>query len=211
MRKLTIGAVLISAIAVFSMNAVAAKPPSDDMIPLEPSEETMIMCEFLIPYDTTMELYHLCGDYCEPPRDGLEDIVVMTEEEAKILHPVRLELFYLFEEKAGVDGPELPCVNYAESCPVWTQEELDRIGTLGGSGLDDYEYVSGDRENYYDRESGRRFHHFAQILRFGEAYVGRYSRVSRNDIEAYREMELTADEYDDCRWMLINHVTNPKF
>jgi len=132
----------------------------------------------------------------------------MTEEEAKKLHPASLIVFNLFERKAGVDGPELPCVNYAGSCPVLNQEELDRIGTLGASGLYDYEDVSGDRENYYDRELGSGFHHFAQLLRFGEAYVGRYSRVSSNDIEAYREMELTADEYDDCRWMLINHVTN---
>ena len=158
------------------------------------------------------ELYGLCTAYCETPRDGLEGIVVMTEEEAQNLDPASLVLFNLFETKAGVGGPELPCVDYADSCPVWTQLELSKFGTLGNKSIrSDYEYVSSDRENYYDSEFGRGKHHFAQLLRFGEAYVGRYSRVSRNDIEAYREMELTADEYDDCRWMLINHVTNPKF
>ena len=150
--------------------------------------------------------------YCETPRDGLEGIVVMTEEEAQNLDPASLVLFNLFETKAGVGGPELPCVNYGESCPVWTELELSKLGTLGSkASRADYEYVSSDRENYYDSEFGKGKHHFAQLLRFGEAYVGRYSRVSSNDIEAYRVMELTADEYDDCRWMLINHVTNPKF
>ena len=100
----------------------------------------------------------------------------MTEEEARNLDPASLVLFNLFEEKAGVGGPELPCVNYAESCPVWTQEELDRIGILGKnkSDLYDYEYVSRDRENYYDREFNSGVRHFAQLLRFGESYVGRY-------------------------------------
>ena len=176
-----------------------------------PSEETNTICDFLKAYDTTMELYGLCEAYCEAPRDGLEDIVVMTEEEARNLDPASLVLFKLFETKAGVGGPELPCVNYAGSCPVWTQEELDRIGTFGRSGLYDYEYVSGDRENYYDREVGLGFHHYAQLLRFGESYVGRYYSSNRADPNAYREMGLTADEYGGCKRMLINHVTNPKF
>ncbi|KPK36731.1 MAG: hypothetical protein AMK70_01250 [Nitrospira bacterium SG8_35_1] len=204
MRKLTIGAVLILAMTIYSMNAVAKK--SEDMTP---SEETMIICDFLKAYDTTMELYGICEAYCEPPRDGLEDIVVMTEEEARKLDPASLVLFNLFAKKAGVDGPELPCVNYAGSCPVWTQEELERIGTHGKSGLYDYEYVSGDRENYYDREFGGRFHHYAQLLRFGESYVGRYSSSKTGYPNAYREMGLTANEYDGCKQMLINHVTNP--
>ena len=218
MRKLTIGSVLILAIAVFSMNAVAQT--SDDITPSEeilnyymtPSEAAQTKCNFLNGHDPLGELYGLCEAYCEPPRDGMEDIIVMTEEQAQNLDPASLVLLNLFETKAGVGGPELPCVNYAESCPVWTEQELSKIGTLGSkSSLYDYEYVSSDRENYYDSEFGKGRFHFAQLSRFGEAYVGRYSRVSKNDIEAYREMELTADEYDDCRWMLINHVTNPKF
>jgi len=219
MRKLTIESVLILAMAVFSMNAVAQT--SDDMtlseemlnLYMTPSEETKTICDFLKAYDTTMELYGLCENYCENPRDGLEDIVVVTEEEARNLNPASLVLFNLFETKAGVGGPELPCVNYAGSCPVWTQEELDRIGTLGKSKSDlyDYEYVSRDRENYYDREFNSGLRHFAQLLRFGEAYVGRYYSSYKGYTNAYREMELTADEYDSCRWMLINHVTNPKF
>ena len=215
MRKLTIESVLILAMAVFSMNAVAQA--ADDITPSEeilnlymtPSEEAQTKCNFLNGQDPLGELYGLCTTYCETSRDGLEGIVIVTDEEAQSLDPASLSIFNLFETKAGVGGPELPCVNYAESCPVWTELELSKLGTLGSkSSKYDYEYVSSDRENYYDSEFGKAKHHFAQLLRFGEAYVGRYSRVSRNDIEAYREMELTADEYDDCRWMLINHVTN---
>ena len=203
MRKLTIGSVLILAMAVFSMNAVAQT--SDDITPSEkvlnlyispdditpseeilnlyitPSEEVQGNCNFLKGHDHLEELYGLCMAYCETPRDGLEGIVVMTEEEAQNLDPASLVLFNLFETKAGVGGPELPCVNYAGSCPVWTQEELDRIGTLGKYGLYDYEYVSRDRENYYDREFNSRLSHFAQLLRFGEAYVGRY--YSSNSVD----------------------------
>jgi len=63
MRKLTIGAVLILAMAVFSMNAVAKQ--SDGM--MTPSEETKTICNFLKAYDTTKKLYDLCEGYCELP------------------------------------------------------------------------------------------------------------------------------------------------
>ena len=147
MRKLTIGAVLILTMAVFSMNAVAQT--SDDITPSEeilnlymtPSEEVQGNCNFLKGHDHLEELYGLCMAYCETPRDGLEGIVVMTEEEAQNLDPASLVLFNLFETKAGVGGPELPCVDYADSCPVWTQLELSKLGTLGNKSIrSDYEY-----------------------------------------------------------------------
>ena len=59
------------------------------------------------------------------------------------------------------------------ACPVWSQEELDRIGTLGGD-LYDYEYYDGGYEYFYDREVGAAFMHQALIYKSGGYFFGEY-------------------------------------
>jgi len=202
MRKLTIGTVLILTMAVvFSMNTVAQT--SDDITPAEEN-----ICDFLKADGTIKGLYGLCVAYCEA-HDGPADIVDLTEEEAKKLDPASFTLFDLYERKRGVDGPELPCVNYEGPCPIWTQEELDRIGTLGGSNLGDSENSSGSDENYFDLEWDIGFIHYAQVIRSGDYYLGRYGSQGTGYPDDLRMMELTADEYYSCKQALIDHQTKP--
>lgn len=200
MRKLIIEAVLILVLAVFSMNVWAQTPDS-----MTPAEEGI--CNFLKTDRVTKRLYGLCVAFCEA-HDAPADVTAMTEEDLKKSDPASLALFDLYERKRGESGPELPCVNYDGACPVWTQEELDRIGTLGGALLYDYEY-SGGFEKYYDAEFGIGFMHFAQVIKSGTDLSGRYYSSAPNFTIADWFMELTEAEYNACKQQLIDHVTKP--
>ena len=95
-------------------------------------------------------------------------------------------------------------------CPVWSQEELDRIGTLGGD-LEDYEYYYAGSEYFYDREVKDAFIHQAIVYKSWGYFFGEYySSNSTTDVnKVHRSHALTEDEYNRCKQMLINHVTNP--
>jgi hypothetical protein len=94
------------------------------------------------------------------------------------------------------------------ACPIWSQEELDRIGTLGGDLLD-YEYYSGGCEYCYDLEAGAAFMHQALIYKSGDYFLGRYhsTNSTADDNNVYRWKVLTEDEYNRCKQMLIDHKT----
>ena len=202
MRKLIIEAVLILVLAVFSMNLWAQTPDG-----LTPAEEGI--CNFLKTDRVTKRLYGLCVAFCEA-HDAPADVTTMTEEDLKKSDPASLTLFDLYERKRGEYGPELPCVNYDGTCPVWTQAELDRIGTLGGAPLYDYKYEYSDgSEIYYDAEFGSGFIHFAQIIKSGTDLSGKYFSSAPDFPNPIRYMELTEDEYNACKQQLIDHVTKP--
>jgi hypothetical protein len=94
-------------------------------------------------------------------------------------------------------------------CPVWTHGELNRIGTLGGNDLLDYEYNDGGCEYYYDLEIGALFTHHAVIFKSGNYLLGRYySTSSITGVKnIYRSIVLNGYQYNACKQQLINHVT----
>ncbi|MFC1827781.1 hypothetical protein ACFLZQ_07635 [Thermodesulfobacteriota bacterium] len=193
MKKLLV-VVLTLAMAMLTVNAFAA-------------EETQ--CDFL--KGEGKGLFGLCMAYCEA-HDGPADITTMSEEDLAALNPSSLVLFDLFEKKAGVDGPELPCVNYIGECPVWTQEELDRIGTLGGTFLQDHESEQPPYwDMYYDSEQvGSLIRHYAQVVAYSYTtgiYIGRYISTNTGYPDAERVQYITEDEYNACKQQVIDHVT----
>ena len=202
MRKLIIEAVLILVLAVFSMNVWAQT--LDGMTPAEEG-----ICNFLKTDRVTKRLYGLCVAFCEA-HDAPADVTAMTEEDLKKSDPASLALFDLYERKRGESGPELPCVNYDGACPVWTQKELDRIGTLGGGPFHDIETNSGGSENYLDAEFVSRFMHYAQVIKSGTNLSGKYFSSAPDFPNANRHMELTEAEYNACKQQLIDHVTKPE-
>jgi hypothetical protein len=202
MRKVTNWAVLTLALSVFAVNAVAQTPDG-----MTPAEETI--CDSLKADNVSKGLYGLCVAYCEA-HDGPADVITTEEEMEKMGDPPSSILLALYQNKMREGDPNMPCVNHENTCPVWSQEELDRIGTLGGSILRDYEY-SGYWENYYDYELGNGIHHYAQAYSYfhSDKLVGRYYSNSTGFDYAYRFMELTEAQYNACKQQLINHVTNP--
>ena len=196
MRKLTVWLVMIAALSVFTVNALAKT--SDGMTPAEES-----VCDILKEEGVSKGLYGLCVSYCEAI-DGPAEIIQGAELDK--LKPPEPLLLAIYQKKMREGDPEMPCVNYVGACPVWTQEELDRIGTLGGTKLLDYEY-SGVYENFYDGEEGSGFKHFSQVVGAGHLLMGQYYSGGTGFPNAYRFMALTEDEYNSCKQMLIEHVT----
>jgi hypothetical protein len=198
MRKLTILGTLVLAL-VFAVNALASTPDG-----MTPAEETV--CDQLKADGISKGLYGLCVAYCEA-HDGPAEVITTEEQMDKMGDPPNSILLALYQNKMREGDPNMPCVNYKNSCPVWSQEELERIGTLGGSILRDYEY-SGYLENYYDYEGDSEFRHFAQVYSYyhSDKLIGSYYSSSPY---VYRWMELTEAEYNACKQQLINHVTNP--
>jgi len=175
-----------------------------------PAEETV--CDELI--GETPGLYGLCVAYCEA-QDGPEviyDDQTLVEQDVRTPHRKILENY---EKKMRDGDPRMPCVSYQTTCPVWSREELDAIGTLGGHDLRDVEMVSSSRENFYDYERGSNphFYHYAQVLkghRRFSTYTGRYRFYdSGTGKYIYRNMAITEQEYNSCKQQLIDHKTRP--
>jgi len=199
MRKLTTFTILVLALSV-TVNVLAGTP--DGMTPAEEN-----VCDQLKADGVTKGLYGLCVAYCEA-HDGPVD-VVLTEEIDKMADPPNSMLLTAYQKKMREGDPQMPCVNYENSCPVWGQEELDRIGTLGGNLLLDYYGNYGANENYFDREGGNGFTQYAEVIVSNGTYYGRYYSRGTGFPDSVLFMVLTEAEYISCKEQLINHVTNP--
>ena len=203
MSKFTIWGVLVLALSVYPVNAVAKKTPDG----MTPAEETV--CDQLKADGITKGLYGLCVAYCEAI-DGPAEII--EGDDLSELNPPESVLLAIYQKKMKEGDPEMPCVNYIGGCPLWTQEELDRIGTLGGIGFWESEYVSptSEIEIFFDMEVGSGFSHYAQLMidSYGNIY-GRYFSSGTGFPSAFRFMYLTEAEYDSCKQMLIDHETQP--
>ncbi|TNF31937.1 MAG: hypothetical protein EP319_00690 [Deltaproteobacteria bacterium] len=167
----------------------------------------------------TPGLYGLCVAYCEA-QDGPEviyDDLTLVEQNVSTPHRKILENY---DKKRRDEDPRMPCVSYQTTCPVWSKEELEAIGSKGGFDLRDNQTVlSNGRENFYDYERGRgdvyMWYHYAQVLKnwrgmqLGD-YVGRYRYSDPNTGEyIFRNMPLTEEEYNSCKQQLIDHKTRP--
>jgi hypothetical protein len=201
MRNLSIWVVLTFAFSVFAVNAVAQTP--DGMTPAEEN-----ICDQLKVDGVSKGLYGLCVAYCEAI-DGPAEIIKSVEGFEKSAKPPNSILFDLYESKRGEDDPGLPCVNYEGDCPVWSLEELHRIGTLGGTILEEIEHTGNWGELFYDREVGSGFRHYAQVLAIHKYLIGYYFSEGTDFPNDYRKQYLTEAEYNGCKQQLINHVTAP--
>lgn len=175
-----------------------------------PAQETV--CNELI--GATPGLYGLCVAYCEA-QDGPEVLyedVELTDQE--ISTPNR-KLLTNYDKKMREGDSRMPCVNYKSSCPVWTEEELDKIGNQNWRIKRDIEVINSSYENFYDVERNSR----GQIIRAlvmhnkdQNIYTGMFLY---RDYEAYpliniyRSQQISQTEYNACKQQLLNHITAP--
>jgi hypothetical protein len=201
MRKLTILGILVLAL-VFAVNVLASTPDG-----MTPAEETV--CDQLKTDGISKGLYGLCVAYCEAI-DGPAEIIESVEDFDKSAEPPSPILLALYQNKMRAGDPQMPCVNYVGSCPVWTQEELNRIGTLGGTTLEDIEVIyTWGAEYFKDNENGNGFKHYAQTWAIHDKFIGYYFSDGTGFPNVYRKQYLTEAEYNACKQQLINHKTQP--
>ena len=173
-----------------------------------PAQESV--CDELI--GQTPCLYGLCVAYCEA-QDGPTTLNVDVPLEDQDFSVPNRKILSNYDKKMREGDPKMPCVNYTTSCPVWSQEELDVIGTQGGQAGDVSRIISADREYYQDFEYNSEKRWIAQIRnnfrsqgKVGYYYVYNY-QTRRYEIN--RSQPLTDAEYDACKQQLIDHVANP--
>jgi len=185
MRNLTILGILVLAL-VFAVNALASTPDG-----MTPAEETV--CDQLKTDGISKGLYGLCVAYCEAI-DGPAEVIESVEDFDKSAEPPNSILLALYQNKMRDGDPQMPCVNYVGSCPVWSQEELDKIGTFGGTLLEDSENTGSWGELFYDSEAGSEFKHYAQVLAIHTYLIGYYSSQGTDFPNVYRKQYLTEAE-----------------
>lgn len=161
----------------------------------------------------TPGLYGLCNAFCEAHDAGVE--LSDTDDPFDFLSVPNSRILRNYEKKMQSHDPYMPCIMTVSSCPLWTPEELNLIGTHGWRIKRDTEVIeSNGDELFEDREQNSRIvYHFARVekrnwkgsflIQGVYAYVDRIAGIPDTIVT----MELTEEEYDACKTQLINHAT----
>lgn len=144
---------------------------------------------------STPGLYGLCVAFCEA-QDCSATYDPATNEMVydPSCKPSSPKILAKFNERAGVGGPTMPCVNPVETeCKCWTEAELDLIadGTLITCGLDFGFYRK------FGTDSGGGFEEVVTGILTNEGGLG-CSYLSVAPTSEMRFFPLTEQEYQAC-------------
>lgn len=158
-------------------------------------------------------LYGLCNAYCNGTK-GPD--VIEFDEDGDISHITgsklrgSLEILQQYNKKRKEDDPKMPCRVYETQCPVFTQAEVDRLGTNYENQPNHTGFIL-NYQNYLAQNSGR-------YLRFSYGYLGDYyNNIGRDDYSGTATVLIEYNEttgewiYDRYKaWIRIAGTTIPE-